>query len=388
MLVSIIMPTKNRYSNLYVTLKELVKIQSDEIEFIVQDNTEDNEAILSFLEKLADKRVKYYHNSAFMNTAANSDLAVSNCSGEYVCYIGDDDCVTNRIVELAKIMKEKEIDACLTNMAHFFWKDCVFSGKPKPSLYFDMSQKSSRLVNPMKELQKSMSWGMLDIKYLPRVYHAIIKRELLCAVKEKSGSCFPGTVPDMANAVCETFLTNKCIFSELPLVVSGYSYQSAAGRGQRGDFSDKLDDEETIKKNGLSPDVVNIWNERLPRIVDGYSLWTQTAVDGFYAAGHPEYIDQINFCAMFAKAILKYKKNRSAYLDFIKVHRMRTRTAFEIVRFGIRYVRERLNGVVKRICHKFYSNYEKMDMDEACNIVNSYISDNWDSFVLSIKSEV
>ena len=67
---------------------------------------------------------------------------------------------------------------------------------------------------------------------------------------------------------------------------------------------------------------------------------------------------------------------------------MRTRTAFEIVRFGIRYVRERLNGVMKRICHKFYSNYEKMDMDEACNIVNSYISDNWDSFVLSIKSEV
>lgn len=385
MLVSIIIPTKNRYDNLYVTIKELVKIRSEDIEFVIQDNTKDNREISSFLDKINDRRVKYFHCSKFMNTATNSDLAVMNCCGEYVCYIGDDDCVTNRIVDLAKVLKEKDIDACLTNMAHFFWKDCVFSGKPKPALYFDMSKKVACPINPMEELQKSMSWGMLDIKYLPRVYHAIIKRELLVEVKDKCGSCFPGTVPDMANAVCETFVTNKCIFSHLPMVISGYSYHSAAGRGQRGDFSDKLDDNETIKKNGLSPNVVNTWSEKLPRIVDGYSLWTQTAIDGFSASGHKEYIEKINYCAMFAKSILKYNKNRDSYLSYIKSHKMQVKTVVEIGRFGLRYIKEQSAKRAKTVFHRFYNNYNRMDMDVACDIVNSYISDNWDTFISTIK---
>lgn len=385
MLVSIIIPTKNRYDNLYITLKELIKFDSQDIEFVIQDNSEDNEEFIDFLKQINDRRVKYFHDTSFMNTATNSDLAVMNSEGEYICYIGDDDCVTDRIVDVAKLLKEKNIDACLTNMAHFFWKDCVFSGKPKPALYFDMSKKKADVIDPIKALNESMSWGMLDIKFLPRVYHAIIRRSLLIKVKEKCGSCFPGTVPDMANAVCETFITNRCIFSNLPLVLSGYSFHSAAGRGQRGDFSDKLDDEETIRKNALSPDVVNTWSERLPRIVDGYSLWTQTAIDGFLASGHQEYIDRINYCAMFAKSILKYKKNRSAYMEFIKNNNCKLRTYFEMIRFGFRYIKEQIVKKSKDLMHRFYNNYNRMEMSEACEIVNDYIDCNWDIFEKSIR---
>ena len=100
MLLSVIIPTKNRYDNLYVTISELVKINSAELEIVIQDNTDSNEDFLVFLKELNDSRIKYFHSTDFMNTATNSDLAVLNSTGEYLCYIGDDDCVNNKIVDL------------------------------------------------------------------------------------------------------------------------------------------------------------------------------------------------------------------------------------------------------------------------------------------------
>src|SRR5665647_2093055 len=93
-LLSIVIPTKDRYSTLISVLRGLVKdfIDSD-VEFIIQDNTNNNNEILLFLSKLSCKKIQYFHAPFPMSVTENCDHAVKNSQGKYLIMIGDDDYV-------------------------------------------------------------------------------------------------------------------------------------------------------------------------------------------------------------------------------------------------------------------------------------------------------
>ena len=53
LLLSIVIPTKNRYDYLCILIKSLLKNQSDEFEIIIQDNSDDNTLFIEFLNKIS-----------------------------------------------------------------------------------------------------------------------------------------------------------------------------------------------------------------------------------------------------------------------------------------------------------------------------------------------
>ena len=63
----------------------------DEVELVIQDNTVDNTEIVSFLNEEHYGFVVYDHFAEQLPISLNSDKAVLNSSGEYICFIGDDE---------------------------------------------------------------------------------------------------------------------------------------------------------------------------------------------------------------------------------------------------------------------------------------------------------
>ena len=146
-LISIVIPTKDRNVYLFKLIEYFLKsIVSDQIEFIIQDNTIDNLEILKFLENNKDSRIKYFHHPEYLSVPHNFDIGISNSSGEFVTVIGDDDGFLPWIVDVCNWMKSENIDVVLSNKPHYVWSDVsggvwgnAFSGKltflPSHELY-------------------------------------------------------------------------------------------------------------------------------------------------------------------------------------------------------------------------------------------------------------
>ena len=101
-LLSLVIPTKDRYYYLKYLIMLVDSFNFDDFEMVIQDNTCDNLEILKFLEGYQYSFVKYYHTKEQLSVKENSDLAILHSSGEYVCFIGDDDGITRYIVDCVK----------------------------------------------------------------------------------------------------------------------------------------------------------------------------------------------------------------------------------------------------------------------------------------------
>ena len=91
-LLSIVVPTKDRYKYLRYLIEYVIELNNPQIEFVIQDNTANNKEIIEFLSDKLSENIKYFYTKESIPIGENSDKAVLNSTGKYVCYIGDDDC--------------------------------------------------------------------------------------------------------------------------------------------------------------------------------------------------------------------------------------------------------------------------------------------------------
>ena len=127
-LVSVVIPTFNRYEYLKPAVESLVRIPSTELEVVIQDNTVENQEIVDFLEQLNDDRIQYFHQRKHISMTENCERGVQNSRGKYVCLIGDDDTVCENIIDAANYCEENRIDASMYPFPGFNWPDMTFEG--------------------------------------------------------------------------------------------------------------------------------------------------------------------------------------------------------------------------------------------------------------------
>ena len=124
-LLSIVVPTKNRYFYLKELIELVERLHSNKVELVIQDNTADNSEILSFMNEKKYSFINYNHIEESISMTENSDAAILNSRGEYICFIGDDDGVVNNILHVVQYMKEHDIDAVVPKKLEYNWPDFV-----------------------------------------------------------------------------------------------------------------------------------------------------------------------------------------------------------------------------------------------------------------------
>jgi len=312
-LVSVLIPTKDRYEYLKGCLKSCVNIRSERIEFIVQDNTKDNKEMKSYIESLNDKRIRYFHVAEPISVMDNSDLAAAHSCGKYMCMIGDDDGVLDALLKAAEFCDNNNIDACNMYMSGFNWPDMTFEGrKAEANLFFAKKPTGEiREIDAKEELMFAITKAYGLLPTMPRVYHGLISKKVMDKIKEKTGRYFPGPSPDMANAVGVCLLASKCALICDDLIVSGYGRKSARGEGNRNQHFGNIREKPWLPKDQLEK-----WESEIPPIFSGETITAQSLYEALSALHREDLWKKYSYANLYALFVHNNKQGRNAFFKW------------------------------------------------------------------------
>lgn len=302
-LLSIVVPTKDRYFYLKYLIRLIKSFDSDKIELVIQDNTDNNQDILDFVEQCKWDGLSYNYYKGQIPVSENSDRAILSSKGEYVCFLGDDDGVFADIAEVAEMMKNKGIDALIPSRVIYNWPDY------KDSSYYDLEatlqmkdvDNSIIPIDPVKELKRSAKSGFKNMYMMPRVYQAIVRRSTLDSVYNKYGSFFPGGSPDMANAVALSLENCKCCYYSHHVTITGQC--RSVGGGEK--LMTKLKDISEI--SFLSQEQSLFWHDSLPKLWCSDTIWPMSAYCVLKKSGRNDLLKQINWNEAVARFVFNHR---------------------------------------------------------------------------------
>ena len=309
-LLSIVIPTKNRNKYLKSIIEYINTFADRYVELIIQDNSDDNTDMLEYLRKNSFDFLKYYYTKDTISVIENSDLAISHVSGEYVCYIGDDDIISKYIIRFVEKMKEKNIEAAVFNRAFYNWPGVIYAKHKLKSLRIPKLKIEMEELDVEKILKHSIHIGATRIENMPRVYHGIVKKECLDMVYKKTGTYFPGPSPDMANAMALCDVVKKHVFYGLPIVSSGTSSKSAGGLGAKHEHVGDLKG-----KKFLPADIEERWYKKIPKVWTGETIYAQSALEAINRMNMVNVIHNYNYIYLYA-AFCSFHKDMKGLVNY------------------------------------------------------------------------
>lgn len=325
-LLSVIIPTKNRYTTLFPVIDSILLFDDkNEIEIIIQDNSDDNSVAVNFMkERERFENLKYFHQYGNLSVIENSDKAVLNSTSEYVCFIGDDDGIMPYILDVVKWMKVKGYEAVKSFMPNYYWpnqRSNILSNDVSGNLKIKNFDYKSKIINCKEALQYTLGKGGTNMKMLPCLYHGIISRTSLDKIYNKCHSFFPGPSPDMANAIALTQVINFHVWVSFPVIISGKSSSSTGGAGVLHKHIAKIEDVKHLPKNTSLE-----WTDKIPKFWTGPTIWAESVLKALKHFENNEEIKKFNFSYLYAFISVFNKKHiHVIYKDF------------KYKRFGFRY---------------------------------------------------
>lgn len=264
-LLSIIVPTRNRQAYAAFTARQILYLNSPDVQLVIQDNSDTNSLELMLKEFSGDLRLKYNYSPGTISFVKNFSIAVSLAEGEYLCIIGDDDGVNPEILKITKWAKENNIDAIKPGLnAVFFWPDTGIVGKKideKGQIIFNKISGKCEVFNTEKQLVNLLRNGCQ--KYLKselvKIYHGIVHRKHMEKIKSITGEFFDGLSPDIFAAVSLSIIVPKIISIDYPLTISGICRNSGSADSATGKHTGQLKDAPHFKGH------LNYkWSEEVP----------------------------------------------------------------------------------------------------------------------------
>ncbi len=299
-LLSIIIPTKNRSQYVIPCVQSLMQIESDDIEIVIQDNSDDSKTIEAISKLGKDKRLIYHHSDTQLSMSDNFTHGFESSSGEYVAFIGDDDGINPNLVNLVRWAKSKKLHALVgSSTARYYWPDIHFS------LYGDKFS-ASLLVKPFsnlvtypdsaEELKRCLKRAGDRYGMLPKAYHGVVLRNQLDSIKQQCGTYFPGPTPDMASAIALSMAIERYAHFDYPLFIVGTGRGSAGGAGV-----EKKHDWDLESVPWFSRKAIEKWSNIVPRYASGSTLWGEDVIQALKAMGSEERILEFNALLLFAR---------------------------------------------------------------------------------------
>lgn len=291
-LLSIVVPTKNRYTYLFELIRLLTSFNRTDFEMVIQDNSTDNNEFFDNINLSEYPFISYYYHAEPLSQSRNSDLAIYNAKGQYICFIGDDDGVTRHIFDAVEWMKENNFSILKSALAVYKWPSFI---SPEhydvgASCHYNDYKGIYKSVNTKEMLVKLLKSGINTLGYMPKVYNGIVKKETLDRIYSKLNTYFPGPSPDMANAVALALEENSYVYVDYPIIIAGHSVNLGAGAGRYKNGLGPLEDQPFIDqkyKDGWSPKIPKVWAAR--------TVWPESAICALKSYEKNDYLDLIDY---------------------------------------------------------------------------------------------
>lgn len=313
-LLSIVIPTKNRYETLLPTLDALLdNIAGTRYEIVVQDNSDDPAPAQAYLEGRQDARIQYAHRAGFISIVENTEEALSRARGEYITFIGDDDLIAPQILDFVQDFQQRGVDAVIYPSAYYWWPTVRFVAptrfhQPGAFWYPTATSAAETRVDTVAELARVTAQGAVALFDLPRVYHGIVRRSVLDAIKARSGRYVNGASPDMALAIATALEVVSHVKVDTPLTIYGASKNSGGGFTAARTHFGKIADQPHLPQS-----TKDFWSDRLPPIWSEHTIYPQTAIEVMRVMGRP---DTLDYGAFYASMLVNEPHLRRHVLPF------------------------------------------------------------------------
>lgn len=294
-LLSIVVPTKNRYKYLYSLIEQICYINDKRIELVIQDNTEDNKEFEGYLNDHSFPFVHYYWDNKQYTVCENSDLGVLHAKGEYICFVGDDDIVSRYLIGFTEKMQEEGIEGAIFNRAVYDWPGVTRVATHTFNVTIPRFTGEKIHLNGTKEQHKILQRCGTSLGRLPSLYQGVIRKSVLDKVRDACGTYFPGPSPDMGIAIVLPYYIGEYVYCDLPLVSSGASPKSAAGLGAKHQHKGELKN-----KSFLPSDIEEQWEKRIPMIWTAETIYAQSIFAALKNANKEHDLKLFNFEYLYA----------------------------------------------------------------------------------------
>ena len=227
--ISFVVPTRNRMHTALPCIRSLLAIEGD-FQVVVRDCS-DTPVLRDAIDALCDARITYQYASPTSMTD-NWNGAFELCSGDIVCYIGDDDGIipsAKRVVDALAARGDLEIAVSSATVV-YSWPDYPGAGEagilgyPHPKDTINV-----HTVEGRSAIERSIRLDA-GAPSLPRIYHGFVSRTVMERVKKKTGAYFSTVNPDWFSYYMLAGVTDSYHVVDCPLTIVGRSGDSNTGR--------------------------------------------------------------------------------------------------------------------------------------------------------------
>ena len=226
---SLVLPTLRRPDTLAHALATLCAQASDDIEIVVQNNGSDPET-KAVVERARDDRIRHFSTAEVLPMSDNWEQALSNSTGDYVTFVGDDDGLLPDACELASAAFEaSELEILSWEPSSFYWPsvaDAAWRG------HLQVRFSPRLVVAPLFARPRVERVFAFELHYsqLPMIYNSFVARTVTERIRTRYGRYFNGTSPDVTSGVLNALALERFGKANRPLSVAGISHHSLGHR--------------------------------------------------------------------------------------------------------------------------------------------------------------
>ncbi len=300
--LSILIPTRNRPVQCAATVSAVLAFDAD-FELIVHDSSEGNDlaALLP-----PDSRLRLARGDSGHNMTQCFEASVIHASRDYVCMIGDDDGVTPELFKWAERAGQDGIASVTCDpacYAMYNWPDVrskYFGDSGSGKLFLRAGGPGSVVEDSARSIARFLDQAGQGCQSMPRVYHGLVSRRLLDAIRARYGRCFDGVSPDVSFAYFAASLGQPHHVVERPMTISGQSAGSNAGRSAMREHKGDLWSDPHMQRYR---DVM--WPAELPAFFSVETVWGQATLAALERAGGAD-LGRFDFHRLYARLLLAH----------------------------------------------------------------------------------
>lgn len=316
-LVTVVVPTHNRSKYAIACVQGLLDISSEKLQVVVHDTSNDECLLAQWAKTNTDPRLRYVHWPERLSMTDNHERALALAEGEYICLIGDDDCVSAWIVQVADFASRQGLGSLTPRVkAMYSWPDFrtrLLGAAHAGRVYLDAFDGSLEVHESVAGLEATLNIACQGTDQLPKLYHGLVRRELLDALRLRQGRVFFGTSPDMSAAIGLALLCKQYHVVDLPFTLPGASSGSNTGRSAVNKHKGDLD-----KDAHMQPFKDLHWPDTLPRFFSVETVWAHAAWETLRVTAADEMVAGFNLRRLYALCLFNhwdYRKATFAALD-------------------------------------------------------------------------
>lgn len=265
LLLSVVIPTKNRQYTCLYAIESVLKIDREDIEVVVQDCSDTNILWQQVLERFGnDPRISYEHVDTKPSMTDNWNRAFERSRGRYRCGIGDDDAVMPVIYEVAQWADKNNIDAVgHRKRFEYFWSDYTFTPAFAGNLRVNVPERFNEVSVFKREdldriIARQSAIPNMDYRQLPMVYHCLLAGKVVESLYQKTGKLVDGTSFDVYSAFALGLTINTYYVLDMPFTLPGACGSSNSNRIPQKNFNKHFSEFKTIDIDPRIPTVYNL----------------------------------------------------------------------------------------------------------------------------------